>query len=78
MFASSRSRFGTVSTTHQRHFNDYRRAAEILDVIGTRNDDGMARTNRGREFVGTPEGIVDERRVFATAARRPPRNTLSC
>lgn len=53
----------------QRHFNYYRRAAEILDLIQTADDDGMSLTDRGRELVATPEGSVEERRVFAAAIR---------
>jgi restriction endonuclease Mrr len=53
----------------QRHFNYYRRAAEILNLIEAADDDGMSLTDRGRELVATPEGSVEERRVFATAIR---------
>lgn len=46
----------------QRHFNYYRRAAEILDLIQPTDadDDGMSLTERGRELVATAEASVEE------------------
>lgn len=53
----------------QRHFNYYRRAGEILDLIQSVNEEAMSLTERGRDLVATQEGSPEERRVFATAIR---------
>ncbi len=53
----------------ERHFNYYRRAAEILDLLQPAEDGAMSLTERGRELVATAEGSVEERRVFAAAIR---------
>lgn len=52
----------------QRHFDYYRRAAEILDLI-QRTGGAVSLTSRGRDLVATPEGSAQERQVFAAAIR---------